>query len=395
MRFKRELIMFNMKYLISMKYIFSFLLILTLHYGCTPSSIKLETKKGASSYAMFGKTGSREFYIPINTSESISLKWEAEINGSFPNSSVTSFGDYIFINDLSGRVYCFNASNGKVIGALKHDGAVYTTPVIDQNTIIFAAAEDDESKSLLFYYNFSTAKMIYEKEILGRIMTELIKTENEIFFNTENGKVFCYDLSGEQVWEFDTKTKTHSSPAMGSNIIVFGNDNGEIIGIASKQGKLLYKEKIGESFFCGFAIDGNIVYTGNENGNLYAFELSSGRIKWKFETGARITMVPAYNKTHIIIGNLKGELYSVNKETGKLNWRTNTRGVLNASPLLTENFIILPDLNEAYHFVDVKTGEIKNSYLLEGRGKLTPVIFNDVLYIGYDNGIVRAYEFNN
>jgi outer membrane protein assembly factor BamB len=104
-------------------------------------------------------------------------------------------------------------------------------------------------------------------------------------------------------------------------------------------------------------------------------------------------MIPVYNKTHIIIGNLKGELYSVEKTTGKLNWRINTRGVLSASPLLTENMIILPDLNEAYHFIDVKTGEMKSTYIMEGRGKLTPVILNDVLYIGYDNGIVRAYEF--
>ncbi|OGU76521.1 MAG: hypothetical protein A2V93_02545 [Ignavibacteria bacterium RBG_16_34_14] len=344
---------------------------------------------------MFGNTGSRDFYFPVSIGDSISLKWEAEINGSFPNSSVTTFDNYVFINDLSGRVYCFDASNGKVIGALKHNGSVFTTPVIDQNNIIFAAAEDDESKSLLYYYNFSTAKMLYENEIPGRVMTEMIKTDKEIFFNTEDGKVFCFNLVGEKVWEYDTKSKIHSSPALGNNIIVFGNDDGEIIGINAKEGKLLFNEKIGESFFCGAAVDGNNVYIGNDNGNLYALELSSGKVNWKFETGARITMVPVYNKTHIIIGNLKGELYSVNKETGKLNWRTNTRGVLNASPLLTENFIILPDLNEAYHFVDVKTGEVKKTYLLDGRGKLTPVIFNEVLYIGYDNGILRAYEFNN
>lgn len=377
-----------------MKYIFSLLIIIFLS-GCTPSSIKLDTKKGLSSYTMFGKTAGREFFIPESISESISLKWESEINGSFPNSSVTSYDKYIFVNDLSGRVYCFDASNGKVIGALKIGGAVYTTPVIHDNNIIFAAAEGDENKSVLYYYNFSTAKMLHEIEITGRVMTEMIKTEKEIFFTTEDGKVFCYDLLGEKVWEYDTKVKTHSSPALGKDIIVFGNDDGEITGISAKKGELLFKEKTGDSFFSGATIDDSIVYIGNDDGNLYAIELSTGKVKWLFETGSKITMVPVYNKTHIIIGNLKGEIYSIDKETGKLNWRTNTRGVLSASPLLTENFIVLPDLNESYHFVDVKTGEIKNTYLLEGRGKLTPVILNEVLYIGYDNGIVRAYEFGN
>ena len=241
---------------------------------------------------------------------------------------------------------------------------------------------------------FQLPRCFMKKKFRGGLLTELIKTDKEIFFNTEDGKIFSYNLNGEKNWEYDTKIKTHSSPALGKDIIVFGNDEGEIIGINASKGKLIFKEKIGESFFCGAAVDDNTFYIGNNNGNLYALELSTGKMKWMFNTGSRITMVPAFNQTHIIIGNLKGELYSVDKQTGKLNWRTDTRGLLNATPLLTENYIILPDLNECYHFINVKTGEIKNTYLLEGRGKLTPVIFNGVLYIGYDNGIIRAYEFN-
>jgi outer membrane protein assembly factor BamB len=378
-----------------MKDILIFLFVLIFFYGCTPSSIKLNTAKGLSSHSMFGKTAGRVFYTPVTVGDEIILKWEAEINGSFPNSSITSYDNYIFVNDLSGRVYCFDASNGKVVGALKHSGAVYTSPVIDDSKLIFAVAVDDESKSWLYYYNFYSAKELNEIEIPGRVMTEMIKTDEEIYFCTENGKVFCYNLQGEKTWDHNTKTKTHSSPALGNSIVIFGNDEGEIIGLNAEDGKVKYRKKIGESFFCGAAIDGNTAYIGNDNGNLYALDLSSGNKKWKFNTGSRITMTPVFNETHIIIGNLKGEIYSVDKISGKLNWRTNTKGVLNASPLLTKNFIILPDLNEAYHFIDVKTGEIKSTYQLEGRGKLTPVIFNEVLYIGYDNGIVRAYEFKN
>src|SRR5690554_82243 len=383
------------KMIFKRKHILISSLVIFLLYGCTPSSIKLSVKKDMPSYTMFGENGARKFFTPVNVVDDIRLKWEAEINGSFPNSSVTCYDDYIFINDLSGRVYCFNANDGKVIGALKPDGSVYTTPIIDYNILIFASAEDDENLSWLYYYNLNTAKMLYEKEIPGRVMTEMIKADDKIFFNTENGKVFCYSLYGEEIWQFDTKTKTNSSPALSKSILFFGNDNGEVIGINSDNGKQLYRVKTGESFFCGGAIEGNKIYIGNDNGFLYCIELSTGKIIWKFDTGSRITMTPALTETHVIIGNLKGELYSVDKSTGKLNWRTNTRGVLNASPLVTNNMIILPDLNEAYHFIDIKTGEIKSTHVMEGRGKLTPVIYNNSLYIGFDNGIVRAYEFAN
>lgn len=379
----------------SSKNISPFVLIFAVLWGCTPSSIELDTKEGLSSYPMFGKSGNRDFFIPIVISDSISLKWEAEINGSFPNSSVTSYDNYIFVNDLSGRVYCFDATTGKVIGALRYNSAVYTTPVIDKNNLIFASSEDDENKSWLYYYNFSTGDLLIEKEILGRVITELTKVEDKIYFNTEIGRVYCYNLLGERLWEYDTKSWIHSSPALSNNILVFGNDKGEIIGLKAKEGTLQFKEKIGKPFFCGAAINNDAVYIGNDDGHLYKLELTTGKVKWKFNTGARITMVPACNKTHIIVGNLKGDLFLIDKATGKLTWRTNTKGVLNASPLLTENEIILPDLNESYHFIDIKTGEIKNTYFMEGRSKLTPVIFNDLLFIGFDNGIIRAYEFIN
>ena len=291
------------------------LLILTLTIGgCFPSSISLDVKKVSSSHSMFGENESRNFYLPLTISDSLKLVWESSINGSFPNSSVTTYEDYVFINDLSGRIYCFNADSGKTEGKLKYnDGAVYTTPVVNDGIIIFAVAHSDENTSDLFYYDFRDGNTLYDKEIKGRILTEIIKTEDGIIFNTEDGRVFKYDFNGYKQWEFETNSRVHSSPALGNNIIVFGNDDGEIIGINSKLGNLIYSEKIGKPFFGGAAIDGNTVYIGNDGGFIYALNLSDGKVIWKYETGSRIIMVPAFNKNDLIFGNLKGELFSFKK----------------------------------------------------------------------------------
>ena len=372
-----------------------FIILLLIISGCAASVINLDVKKTSSSYSMFGKNESRNFYLPVSISDSLKLKWEAEINGSFPNSSVTAYENYVFINDLSGRVYCFDAGTGKVAGKLKHSGAVFTTPVIKDGIVIFAAAHSDENASDLCYYDFREGELLFAKEITGRILTEIIKTDEGVIFNTEDGKVFKYDFNGEELWGYDTKSRVHSSPALGNNIIVFGNDDGEIIGINSKLGNLVYKEKIGEPFFGGTTIDGNTVYVGNDDGYIYALNLTTGKVKWKYDTGWRIIMVPAFNNTDLFVGNLKGELLSLKKETGELNWKTATGGLLNATPLITENIIVLPDLDRSFHLIDVQNGEIISTTWLDGRSKLSPVIYNDLLYIGYDNGILRAYEFVN
>ena len=379
-----------------MKIKISLLILAVSISGCFSSSIKLDVKKVSSPNSMFGQNESRNFYLPITISDSLKLVWESSINGSFPGSSVTTYENYVFLNDLSGRVYCFSADSGKTEGKLKYSsGAVYTTPVITDGILIFAVAHSDENISDLCYYDFRDGKTLYEKEVKGRILTEIIKTTDGIIFNTEDGKVYKYNFNADKQWEYETNSMTHSSPALGKNIIVFGNDEGEVIGINSKQGSLVYRKKIDKPFFGGAAIDGDNVFIGDDVGFIYALNISNGKINWKYNTGSRITMVPALNKSNLIVGNLAGELFSLKKETGELNWKTETNGLLNSSPLVTNNIIIISDLNKSIHFADVQSGEILKTMDLEGRGKLSPVIYKDKLYIGYDDGILRAYEFVN
>jgi outer membrane protein assembly factor BamB len=378
-----------------MKKIFLIVLSFSFIAGCSTSYIKVPIRDTQNSYDMFGKTEKREFYSAQSIGDSLIVKWESETHGSFPNSSVTICDSLIFINDLSGRVYCIGMNTGKILGQLKNKGAVYTTPVINNSTVIFAVAKEEKNQSILVYYDYVNGKTLSEIEIVGRVLTELIKHKDGIIFNTEKGKVYNFNFEGEKIWEYDTESMVHSSPAMNENIVVFGNDLGEIIGINTANGSLLYREKIGDSFFCGAAIDDNSTYIGNDNGHLYALEFNTGKIKWKFDTGARILMTPALNKENLIVGNLKGDLFSIQKSGKELNWQINTDGVLDASPLLTDNKVIVPDLNEKFYLIDIETGEITGYYYTDGRVKLSPVIYNNLLFIGYDNGVLSAYEIIN
>jgi hypothetical protein len=96
-----------------LKYKIFSVLVLLLISGCARSVIKYATKLDETPYQMYGKTPSREFYLPENISDSLVLKWESEANGSFPNSSVSIYEDLVFINDLSGRIFCFDIETGK------------------------------------------------------------------------------------------------------------------------------------------------------------------------------------------------------------------------------------------------------------------------------------------
>jgi outer membrane protein assembly factor BamB len=104
-------------------------------------------------------------------------------------------------------------------------------------------------------------------------------------------------------------------------------------------------------------------------------------------------MTPAVKDDIIVVGNLNGDLFALNKSGGKQIWETKTGGLFNAAPLITDNSVIQPDLNEKFYLINLYTGKILNTYSLDGRVKLTPVIVDSTLFIGYENGNICAYKF--
>ncbi|MDR3610126.1 MAG: PQQ-binding-like beta-propeller repeat protein, partial [Ignavibacteriaceae bacterium] len=281
-------------------YLYSVIILSSLILNnCSTSVINTNSSVDANPYSMFGKTPERTFYYPVTIGDSLKKMWDAEINGSFPNSSVSIYDRYVFVNDLSGRIYCFDINNGDKVGQLKNVGAVYSTPVLDHNLVIYLVSQNDENSSNLCYYNLSESKYLKQIKIPGRGLTEIIKSDDGIIFTTEKGIVYKFSFSGIKIWETDTKGITYSSPALKDNSLVFGNNNGEIISLNAENGNIQYRIKTGGCFFGGASISGGDFYIGNDNGNLYSIGLSTGKINWQVNTGSRIIMTPACDTDNI------------------------------------------------------------------------------------------------
>ncbi len=370
------------------------LAVLLLFAGCARSVIKYSTKLDENAYQMFGKIPSREFYMPVTISDSVLLKWESESFGGFSNSSVSIYDDVVFINDLAGRIFCFQMESGKKIGSLKYSsGSVYSTPVPLRSKIIFPVALEKDNLTELIIYDYSLGKEIEAIELPGRVLTQMIVFGDDVLFTSEVGIAYRFSSSGKKIWETHTRVPTRSSPILANDLFIFGNDHGEIIALDASSGDSVYVKNIGGNFFSGLTSSSNIIYAGNDNGWVYALNIEDGEMIWQFDTGARIKMEPACDEQNLYIGNLNGSFFSIDKINGSENWRKDFIGILNTTPLITGNGIILPNVLFKIHILDKQSGNEVKSIPLEGRAKLSPVIHNNLLFIGFDDGVIRAYEF--
>ena len=311
--------------------------------GCGKSFIKITARLDSNPYPMFGKTSARNFYVPVTVSDSLVLIWENEVHGSFTNSSVTVYDEYVFTSDLGGRIYVFDINDGSKVGMLKSKDAIYSAPLIFRSLVVYAVAEEKYNLSELIIYNFKTGKEIFYEEIYSRVLSEMIALEDGIIFLTESGRLNRYDLSGKSIWQTETDVTTRCSPSLKNGIIIFGNDDGEVITVDLEDGEIIDRNLIGGMFTGAPSIDNNIAYMSNNNGIIYALDLNNIEIIWQLDTGARLLMSPAVDDKNVIIGNLSGSLLSLDKLNGKPNWEQKYKGVFNATPLLTNNRIIIPD----------------------------------------------------
>jgi len=245
----------------------------------------------------------------------------------------------------------------------------------------------------LIYYDFKNGNEVHVKEVEGRILSEMIAVNDDIIFITDNGVIYRYDLSGSLVWKSETKERTRCSVSAYKDIIIVGNDEGEIITVNLRNGKQIKSIKTGGIFSGCASVENGLAYISNYNGFLYCVDINTLEILWMFDTEAKISMTPALDDKNVVIGNLNGSLFSLNKNNGNLNWKSNYGGVFGTTPLLTNERIIIPDLFRSFHIINKNSGSLNKTIKLDGRAKLTPVLFDSTLFIGYDRGILRAYEF--
>ena len=118
-----------------------------LFSSCGKSLIEISAKIDDDPYPMFGKVPSREFFVPVTVSDSLIMKWESDAYGSFTNSSVTIYDDYVFTSDLGGRIFVFNIKDGKRSGMLKSQESIFSAPLVFKSLVVYAVVEEKAGRS--------------------------------------------------------------------------------------------------------------------------------------------------------------------------------------------------------------------------------------------------------
>lgn len=262
-----------------------------------------------------------------------------------------------------------------------------------------------------------------------------------VYLGSGDGSVYAIDaVSGTLRWRFKTGDVVHASPAVANGVVYIGSWDSWFYALDAHSGTVMWRFKTGEDpdihnqqgISSSAAVVDGMVYFGARDGHLYAVDAVNGTRKWSFFTGgAWVTSSPAvYQGTvyfgtgsnfelralnaatgkevfmfqfdrgifssaaiaggMLFIGGLDGKVTGFSLATGKPVWVFQTPEAASASAAyLAASKVAAQDTTNADRpFYDNMVMRFHNS--LTGSMMASPVIVDDVIYIGSVDGFLYA-----
>jgi len=284
--------------------------------------------------------------------------------------------------------YDTSKNNGTLKWKYETGDDINSAPAIGSDGTIYVGSEDHYLYAInpngILKWKFKTE---------GGVNSPAIDNDGTIYVGSDVN-LYAINPDGTLKWKFKTDNTVASSPAIGSNGMIYISSFDRYLYAISPDGTLKWKFKIGELvgwFQSSPAIgsDGTI-YVGSWDGCLYAI-YPNGTLKWKFKTDNTIVLSsPAIGSDGTIyVGSNDNYFYAINPD-GTLKWKFKTDEGTSSSPAIgSDGTIYVGTLymyekaRDNYFYAIKPDGTIKWKIKAFGPIYSSPAISSDgTIYIG-------------
>jgi outer membrane protein assembly factor BamB len=168
--------------------------------------------------------------------------------------------------------------------------------------------------------------------------------------------------------------------------------------------KKLWSHGVGDGQGDGFyqlqaAINGDVIYAAAANGDVEAFDRHNGKSLWDVELDIPLSGGVGVHDDALLLGSSDGLVLKVDANSGELLWTTRLNGEVLSVPQANGSMVVAHTLDGKLQGLDFNTGELVWTYdsnvpVLTLRGSSSPLLRDDIAYVGFANGRVLAFDVN-
>ena len=148
------------------------------------------------------------------------------------------------------------------------------------------------------------------------------------------------------------------------------------------------------------AVSSGKIMAADREGLVQARDLNTGKLIWEAETDVRFSAGPGLGVETLILGSSDADVVALNSENGQLLWKSQVSSEVLSVPVIAHGIVVVRTTDGAIIALNEKTGVKlwhyeQNAPALSVRGIGAPVIFEDNVIVGYDNGKLMALRLTD
>jgi parallel beta-helix repeat protein len=356
--------------------------------------------------------------LTINVS---SFQWKYDTGGVIESSPAIGQDGTIFVGSDSGAMFAINP-DGSTKWRFQTGGRITSSPAVYSNTVIFGSED-----SYVYKVDASNGSKIWKFDTYGEVYSSpAIDKSGNIYIGSCDYNLYAITPHGDRKWSFFSNNRITSSPSIvyytnqfgdAINTIYIGSHDNHMYALNLETGGLQWSIDIGGDVWGTPAIsDDRSIYiaaaevAGAANDiNLFALN-PDGSIKWKHEMqrGAYASpilfsdTIKSQTVGMVLMGSYDNNLYGLSY-SGIEKWAFPTQNdydvrpadILSSPAVGSSGSIYFGSENHSIYAIDHEKGRIRWSYKTEGPIYSSPVINNNVLYVGSFDHHLYAIRTND
>lgn len=226
-----------------------------------------------------------------------------------------------------------------------------------------------------------------------------------VVFGSEKGDVLAYGEDGKLRWKSKVSSEVLSAPQVADDVVVVRSGDGHIVGLNVADGKLLWSYERSTPALvvrshAGVVVQRGVVFAGFAAGKLAAISLKDGSVLWEnavsqprgnteLERISDITSNPVVDDEQVCAIAFQGRLACFDVAQGSPLWTRDISG--DKGMMLLRKFLYLSDASGTLMALDKTTGNTlwKNEQL-NLRETATPYTLGDFTVAGDFEGYLHA-----
>lgn len=256
-----------------------------------------------------------------------------------------------------------------VIGNLTYSGSYDELRSLESLSISeFAAEEKIDSLQTISIFPGTIINELADYKLAT--LSPVISSNQKIYSATVNGRIFCLDDRGKQLWEYNTYGKIYNSIIKDRDLIIAITQGGDIHTINANTGDLFQVIGIGDIVTSDFNLI-DISYSdmktkgivfGTASGDVYCYELYSLEMVWSNNISEfNITSSPMNSNNKIIFQDSDENYYCINAGNGILVWKWKAdvksgNRLFRSSMNYNNNSVFVTDSDGDVHSIDILLG---------------------------------------